>query len=49
MAPYGARVPYQLMIAPRTPRPASRTRAQRRRMLRDALSRLTHAWAPPRR
>ena len=42
MAPYGARVPFQLLIAPRTPRGAVRGRRARPgpRMLHDALSRL---------
>ena len=41
MAPYGARVPFQLMIAPRTPRHALRgRRSDRRGLLHDALARL---------
>jgi UDPglucose--hexose-1-phosphate uridylyltransferase len=41
MAPFGARVPYQLLIAPRTPRPRFQDDGPTgARMLHDALSRL---------
>jgi UDPglucose--hexose-1-phosphate uridylyltransferase len=48
MAPYGARVPYQLMIMPRTPRPRFQddgpTGAP---LLHDALNRLTRRFGAP--
>ena len=50
MAPYGARVPFQLMIAPRTPRPRFEDDGPLgARMLHDALSRLARrlGGSPP--
>ena len=47
MAPYGARVPYQLMLAPRTPRPASRSDTSGAHMLHDALRRIAARLGTP--
>jgi UDPglucose--hexose-1-phosphate uridylyltransferase len=49
MAPYGARVPYQLLLAPRTPRPRFEDQGPTgAALLHDALGRLTnHLGATP--
>jgi UDPglucose--hexose-1-phosphate uridylyltransferase len=48
MAPYGARVPYQLMIVPRTPRPRFEDDGPTgAALLHDALNRLTRRFGAP--
>jgi UDPglucose--hexose-1-phosphate uridylyltransferase len=48
MAPYGSRVPYQLLIAPRTPRPRfEEAGPSGAAMLHDALGRLARRFDTP--
>ena len=47
MAPYGARVPYQLMLAPRTPAPRFEQDSGGARLLHDALRRIAALLGTP--